>query len=344
MKRAGVNPAYIGTIHRLVYQPDVGADGAIRGWKRADALPYDLLVIDEASMVPTKILEDLLTYRVPILAVGDHGQLPPVGEDAGVMASPDLRLERIHRQALGNPIIALSAAIRQGAALSVIFKAIEEVNAKGDKRVSLIRAGRSGLVDALRFTTDPSTSMMICYTNATRIGMNAAARKARGLAPDGPPVKGESVICLRNNYGYGELLANGARGILEANAEKTINFRKDFGGTISEANDFYRAPVAFEDGRTLDVDMLACQFGRLTFSKYEEIAKAGGPKVYSWDQVGVLADFGYCLTCHKAQGSQADRVAVILEGALGAMDADERKRWLYTAVTRAANELMLVQL
>jgi exodeoxyribonuclease-5 len=49
--------------------------------------------------------------------------------------------------------------------------------------------------------------------------------------------------------------------------------------------------------------------------------------------------FGYALTCHKAQGSQWDKVCLFDEGA---SFRDESMRWRYTAATRAAEELTVV--
>lgn len=339
LARSGVRPDYIGTIHRLVYQPDTDDDGGIRGWRKADDLPFDVLVVDEASMVPTLVLSDLLSYGVPILAVGDHGQLPPVGEDAGVMAKPDIRLERIHRQAAGNPIIAIASAIREGASQRKILEAVE---AAGDHRVRHLN-GQAGLVEALKLTSDPSSSFLITYTNATRMNMNALARTVRGLDPKSQPVKGESVICLRNNYNDGErfpkaredrsgrIIANGMRGIITGDV-----------GPSDPKGHWLAAAVRFDDGNESTVDMLASQFNRLTFGNYGDIREAGGPRLYSWDDVGLLCDFGYAITCHKSQGSQAERVVVYLENALGKMQDDERRRWWYTAATRASAELLLV--
>jgi exodeoxyribonuclease V len=51
-------------------------------------------------------------------------------------------------------------------------------------------------------------------------------------------------------------------------------------------------------------------------------------------------DYGYALTCHKAQGSQWPSVIVFDESGCFRKD---RKRWLYTAVTRAADRVTLVQ-
>src|SRR5208282_6828508 len=72
-----------------------------------------LIIVDEASMVADDMVRDLQSFHVPILAVGDHGQLPPVGGVGSLMKNPMLRLEQIHRQAEGNPIIALSKMIRE---------------------------------------------------------------------------------------------------------------------------------------------------------------------------------------------------------------------------------------
>ena len=74
---------------------------------------YGLIIVDEASMVDDMMIRDLRSFGVPILAVGDHGQLPPVGGVGSLMKNPNLRLEQIHRQAEGNPIIALSKMMRE---------------------------------------------------------------------------------------------------------------------------------------------------------------------------------------------------------------------------------------
>ena len=56
---------------------------------------------------------------------------------------------------------------------------------------------------------------------------------------------------------------------------------------------------------------------------------------------GDLFDFGYALTVHKAQGSQARRV-ILFEERFSKMDDEQWRRWLYTAVTRAEEELYII--
>ena len=52
-------------------------------------------------------------------------------------------------------------------------------------------------------------------------------------------------------------------------------------------------------------------------------------------------DFGYAITCWKAQGSEWDKVLVYEENFPS--DVDSHARFLYTAITRAQNKLVLVK-
>jgi exodeoxyribonuclease-5 len=51
-------------------------------------------------------------------------------------------------------------------------------------------------------------------------------------------------------------------------------------------------------------------------------------------------DFGYHVTCHKAQGSQWDDVVLFDESRR--FSADTARRWLYTGITRASKRLLVV--
>ena len=51
-------------------------------------------------------------------------------------------------------------------------------------------------------------------------------------------------------------------------------------------------------------------------------------------------EFAYAVTCHKAQGSEFDYVIVFDESYVF---GEERRRWLYTAVTRAKEKLLIVR-
>lgn len=75
------------------------------------------------------------------------------------------------------------------------------------------------------------------------------------------------------------------------------------------------------------------QFGAPTavnFTKDRKLVKQGD-----------LFDFGYALTVHKSQGSQAKKV-ILFEERFKQMDDDMWKKWLYTGVTRAQEELFII--
>jgi exodeoxyribonuclease V len=60
-----------------------------------------------------------------------------------------------------------------------------------------------------------------------------------------------------------------------------------------------------------------------------------------WEEIKKFQQFtfGYALTVHKAQGSQWNNVVLFDESAVF---RDDRSRWLYTGLTRAAKTLTVV--
>jgi len=102
----------ISTIHSLIYSVVKNEQQQIVAWRKKDRLQTDLIIVDEASMIDQEIWQDLLSYQIPIIAVGDHGQLPPIHGYFNLMKEPLLRLETIHRQELNNPIIEVSILAR----------------------------------------------------------------------------------------------------------------------------------------------------------------------------------------------------------------------------------------
>ncbi len=64
-----------------------------------------LVVIDECSMVDADLGNDLLSFGVPVLVLGDPAQLPPLrGGGFFTEAEPDVMLTEVHRQAEGDPM------------------------------------------------------------------------------------------------------------------------------------------------------------------------------------------------------------------------------------------------
>ena len=318
----GLGPHYCGTIHGLIYRPISDPEtGRVIDWEQRTRLDHDLVIVDEASMVSRSIFEDLQGYGVPILAVGDHGQLPPVGDRFNLMAAPDLRLEQVHRQALDNPIIELSVAIRKGhdpMSLEIDDPRLNRLSeARGDACTKLLRR-------LFRQAEDAEDTVVLCYRNRTRVELNRRIRDVLGF--EGVLETGDTVICLRNSYFGPVLVANGMRGRVESVRSRGDHWIE---AVICHADDGYLLS---------DARILHDQFGReRTFDDFTRLPF----KAWSWSHVGLLYDHGYALTVHKAQGSQFSRVVLFVERTRYTSD-EHFARWLYTGVTRSSDELWLV--
>jgi len=263
----------------------------------------DLLIIDECSMVGDDMAQDLLSFGTKILVLGDPAQLPPVAS-AGYFTNkdPDYMLTSIHRQAENDPIIHLATMVREGKKLHL-----------GEYGISQVVKGG---------TLDPEFVMaqdqLICGRNATRHNINRRCRELLGYDPTYTVVEGEKVVCLRNNRDLGIL--NGTLWLVD-----WVECTPD-----EPLIDMLIQEHGVENGYELGVSAWAEIFGK-------------NPKdadIDWWTKKDHQEfDYGYALTCHKAQGSQWDRVMVFDES-----DAfrDQSQQWLYTAITRAAKSVTIV--
>lgn len=175
------------TIHSLIYHTREDKKGLITFElnKASIIKDADLIVIDECSMVDAKIAKDLMSFKKPILVLGDPAQLPPVkGAGYFTECEPDIMLTEIHRQAKDNPIIYLATEIRNGR--------IPDYGDYGDSRI----VNKLNSQDAL------NADQVIVGKNDTRHTLNKKIRKMRGIDAI-LPVVGEKLICLKNDHSLG---------------------------------------------------------------------------------------------------------------------------------------------
>ena len=300
---------FVGTIHRLIYRALTDDKDNIIGWEKIpeEDFKYDLIVVDEASMVTEEIWKDLLSFDRPILAVGDHGQLAPINSTFNLMAKPDQTLEEIYRQEANNPIIKVSEIARKYG--SVPF----EEFSRSVKKLSKMDIETQDTVRDI-FDTYNDDTMVLCGYNKTRINLNKAIRALHFDTPN--PQVGDRVICLKNNRMVD--IFNGMTGtILDLTREG-----------IKEL-EYYNAEIA------LDFEDMPF-WGKISIEQFNSDLLTEK----RLDDLNYF-DFGYALTVHKAQGSQAKRV-VLFEERFPKMDDDTFRRWLYTAITRAEEELYII--
>jgi exodeoxyribonuclease V len=167
----------------------------------------------------------------------------------------------------------------------------------------------------------PKESLVLCARNKTRIQLNKHIRTVRGYEEETPQI-GETVICLKNNYeASGGPIYNGMLGTLMRLEDKFVHW--------------YDVDIVFHDeNRTFS--------GEITQHQFLEEKLVTTVKGLHYSRIGDRFDFGYALTVHKAQGSQAKTVIVFEEYAPYMTD-EEWRRWLYTAVTRASERLLILR-
>lgn len=300
----------VGTIHSLIYSPVVNEKEEIVGWKQKEEIDRDLIVIDEASMVDETIWLHLLSYKIPIVVVGDHGQLPPISGSFHLIASPELELVEIHRQAQNNPIIALSIQARQyGHIRPGVYGDFVQKFSKDD-------SDTQETVSELLANYSPDT-LILCGYNKTRKKLNLHIRNTLGFTSPIPQI-GDRVICLRNNHE--KHIFNGMTGtLLKIKDENPV---------------WYKAEIQMDGEDSI-------YKGLISKDQFMSDSALNFTDKRSRIMAGDLFDFGYALTVHKAQGSQAKRV-ILFEERFSKMDDEAWRRWLYTAVTRAEEELYII--
>lgn len=165
------------TIHRLMYSLE--DEGPPMRWSRKASIDFDLIIVDESSMIGESVDADLRKYGVPIIYVGDPFQLPPVKDGDSVVAEPDYCLSHIHRQAEGSPIIDIADRIRRGLPLPY-----DGVN----------------VVDQCELDDDrlKEFDVVLCHSNGRRRLLNERLRPF-----EGPVQPGDLVCSLKNHYDHG---------------------------------------------------------------------------------------------------------------------------------------------
>ncbi len=168
------------TIHSLIYKWDEHT----QQFYLLPTLPYTHGFVDEGSMVGSSLWSDYTHFGVKTIVVGDPGQLEPVDDDdPHLMRDPDLVLEEIHRQALGNPIIGLSIQIR-------------EENDPDWRRFEKKPSDINTTQDLLW------PDVIICGFNRSRVALNKAIRKIKGYEKH-LYNEGERLICKNNDRALG---------------------------------------------------------------------------------------------------------------------------------------------
>ena len=317
----------VSTLHKLLYESIPKPNG---GWirKKKEQIGYTIIIVDEVSMAPKELMNLLFTHHVHVICLGDPFQLPPIDKDADnhLLDNPHIFLDEIMRQAAESEIIQLATKIRN----------FEPINASAfNKEVKIVN--QNGLNTGMLMWAD----QVLVATNATRIKFNNAMRDELGRGNQ--PEDGDKVICLRN---YWDDLSDGFNPLVNG----TIGTLHNVYGTFAKLPPWSKISM---------LPIIHAQFISETNENYGEFNMdrkliLEGEKSLDWKTAFRLGKnvktanlvpyeftYGYAITCHKAQGSQWENIVIYEEGF--PYPKEEHARWLYTAVTRASEKVVLLR-
>ena len=307
------------TIHRLL-EVDYST-GAVRFiHNEKNLLKYDVIILDEMSMVDVKLFQALLAaarYHCRIIMVGDADQLPSVGpgnilgEILRTQVVPTVRLTEIFRQAQQSLIVQNAHRIVQGqmpqkGAASDDFFMIESAGLVCQRLVCDLvstRLPKAYGFDAVR------DIQVLCPTKVGPTGSVELNRRLQEIlnppAPTKPQLGGEN---------GGKILRLGDK-VMQVKNDYDITFERSGAeaGVGAYNGDMGVITAIDRDARSVTVMM--------DDRKY----------VYSADQLSELEP-AYAVTVHKSQGSEFPAVIVPVA------DVPARlcyRNLLYTGVTRA---------
>ncbi|MQB88748.1 ATP-dependent RecD-like DNA helicase [Lactobacillus reuteri] len=302
------------TIHRLL-----GLNGReMPTDMNARDLEGSLLIIDEMSMVDTLLFKTLI-QAVPtsmhVVLVGDKDQLPSVGpgqvfHDLLDFAElPKVELTNIHRQAADSTIIPLAHAIKEGKLPSDLTNKMPDrsfISCHANQVPSVVQQ----IIDLSKKRDYSANDIQILapmYRGQAGIDrLNELAQQAYN-----PPANGKQEVDFRGlTFRVGDKVLQ-----LVNVPEKNI-----FNGDIGKI-------TAIESGRTVGKknESITVDFdgNEVSYSRME------------WNQLRLA----YCISIHKAQGSQFKMVLLPIVQQFSRM---LQRNLLYTAITRAAEKLVLI--
>lgn len=300
------------TIHRTFY--NIFKLNGQYFFRVKNSLPsmIKLIVIDEFSMINDKMINDILSFGLPVIFLGDEGQLPPIiGNNTFISNKEniDARLTEVMRQDSASGVLELATMARNGEIIKPgIYK---------NSRVLYLKDVESNIEDY---------DIILCWRNSTRKLFNQAVRKKLGYNTT-YPVKGEKIIGLKNNY-YHQIDYEGipifpANGLPSTTLDDFVKSKDDRFIRLKYRPDF----INDDDGPFFD-SLCHCDY----FDQYErDIEK----ETVVFEQDGeddiVHLDFGYCLSTFRAQGSEYKH-GLFLDEFKGPQEV--YNKFVYTGLTR----------
>ncbi len=370
------------TIHRKIYKPkspnNLFAGFVLAPNKQKNTV----FIVDEASMISNqegennffgsgRLLDDLLEYvysgkNCKLIVVGDTAQLPPVGLNLSPALDPYYydsmgfeimrsHLSQVVRQAENSGILYNATLLRNMIDNPQDEKALPKFRTRGfDDFVAITGMELTEKLEQAYDTVGLENTLVITRSNKMANRYNAGIRSKILFREEMISVD-DLVMVVKNNYYWTDnrtgFIANGDIGRISAiysfHDIYDLHFARvgldlqDYGAQIDalvllDTLMMDTPAMPYDDYKELFNKVME-DYGHLP-SSYQRILKVKKNEFFNALQI----KFAYAVTCHKAQGGQWHTV-FIDQTYFTPQNADrEYLRWLYTAITRATNQVYLV--
>ena len=312
-----------------------------------------------------------------MLLIGDKAQLPPVGEDE----SPALMADVLRCYGMRVYECDLNQVLRQGEESGILWNATQirqmithdemtqlpKIRFAGFGDLRMVPGGE--LIDALStsyYQVGTDQTIVITRSNKRANIYNQGIRN-QVLDREEELCRGDQLMIVKNNYFWIDkftvnskpstvnqisFIANGDIAVVQ----RVRNVHEIYGFRFAEVTMLFPDYDDFELTATVCLDTLTSEAPALTReqqeqlynavmedyadvpTKPERIKKLKSDRYYNALQV----KFAYAVTCHKAQGGQWAHVYLDQGYMTDDMLTPDYIHWLYTAFTRATEQLYLV--
>ena len=364
------------TIHKRLFRGNSSDPSNATFFLSSNYESDTIFIIDEASLITdgsylnSSLLQQLVRYvysgsGCSMILVGDSAQLPPVGQSS----SRAMDIERLKELSLNPYYFTLQEPVRQASESGILYNATVIRNFLFSsieiKEFKIYKKGFDDIqiVETNEFLDELSSSwakvgkdetMVITRSNFRANMINNTIRKYL-LDADGPLMKGERLVISKNDYFWSKenklknFLANGE--IIEVSkvGEKTKRYGRWFADTefqIPGSDQSVKAQILLRsliaEGPQISRDEMERFYNRVLASIEGELSfkiKAATEDPY---YNALQVKYGYCVTCHKAQGGQWKHIYIDLAGLSAEFSEKDFFRWLYTAVTRASEKIYFI--
>lgn len=364
------------TIHKKLFRGDSSNPVTTKFFLSKNTDTDTFFIVDEASLITdgsssvSSLLCQLVNYvysgsGCSMILLGDNAQLPPIGQKV----SPALLPDRLRQLGLNPYLITLKEPARHEAESGILFNAtnIRKLlfNNSSLENFSIIKKNFDDirLVDPVEMIDELSSSwarvgkdetIVITRSNYRANIINKTIRHYL-LDAEEPLVKGERLVISKNDYFWGnqnktcDLIANGEIAEVNKVGRKFKKYGRWFaetelslGSLVESVNVLIMLRSLATEGPQIPKEEMERFFNRILNSEEGEASIRIKATLSDPCYNALQVKYGYCVTCHKAQGGQWKHVYIDLGGLASDLSETDFFRWLYTAVTRATERVYFI--